>query len=167
VLSPNETNNIEIVEADLSNPAHAHDVRAMTAAYACDPMGNDGRLDEAVLDRTMAGLRAMPHARVWIAYDAGAPVGLATCFVGFSTFAGRPVINIHDLAVVQTHRGRGVGRGLLRAVEAQARSMGCSKVTLEVGDANPRAKGLYESCGFEHASAGPHAGRALFYAKYL
>ena len=35
------------------------------------------------------------------------PVGLATTFEGFSTFAAKPLINIHDIAVLPDYRGRG------------------------------------------------------------
>jgi ribosomal protein S18 acetylase RimI-like enzyme len=158
---------ITILEADLSNARQAEDVRELTAAYATDPMGSGSELGDDVLDRLIPGLRSMPNARVWVAYLSAAPVGLATCFIGFSTFAARPLINVHDLAVLPAHRGLGIGRALLDAVERSAREMGCAKITLEVGDENLGARHLYEAFGFEHASAGPGAGRALFYAKYL
>jgi ribosomal protein S18 acetylase RimI-like enzyme len=73
---------------------------------------------------------------------------LAVCFFGFSTFQARPLLNIHDLAVVPEYRGRGVGRALLEAAEARAAERGCCKLTLEVQDANPRARQLYERYGF-------------------
>ena len=45
------------------------------------------------------------------------PVGAAVCFIGFSTFAAKPLINIHDFVVLPAARGKGVGRRLLEAVE--------------------------------------------------
>jgi ribosomal protein S18 acetylase RimI-like enzyme len=59
------------------------------------------------------------------------------------------LLNIHDLAVLPEHRGRGVGRALLAAVEEHARRKGCCKLTLEVQDDNPRARALYDKFGFE------------------
>ena len=47
-------------------------------------------------------------------------------FVGFSTFAASPLINIHDLHVEPEWRRQGVARLLLEAVEARARALGCS-----------------------------------------
>jgi ribosomal protein S18 acetylase RimI-like enzyme len=165
--SESGTSSVTIVQADLSDPRHAEDVRRLTAEYATDRMGNGGPLGQDILDRLIPGLRSMPQARIWIAYLSDGPVGLATCFVGFSTFAALPIINVHDLAVSPAHRGLGIGRALLTAVERAAREMGCAKITLEVGDENQPAKGLYEAQGFSHASAGPDAGHALFYVKYL
>ena len=68
--------------------------------------------------------------------------------VGFSSFRGKPLINIHDVAVSPAARGQGIGRKLLAAVETEARSLGCGKVTLEVRSDNARAMGLYRSVGF-------------------
>jgi ribosomal protein S18 acetylase RimI-like enzyme len=94
-------------------------------------------------------------------------VGIATCFLGFSTFAARPLINVHDLAVLPEHRGRGIGRGLLEAVEHCARERGCAKVTLEVQENNSPARRLYKRMGFAQAVYAEDTGGALFYAKTL
>lgn len=156
-----------IVHADLSREDHARDVQALTAAYAEDPMGAGQPLPPDVLSRLVPALRAHPTTLIVLAYESGRPVGLATSFLGFSTFAARPLLNLHDLAVLPTHRGRGVGRALLEAVERKARELGCAKVTLEVGDQNLRARALYEAVGFHQAMIGAGAGSALFYAKVL
>ena len=139
----------------------------MTAAYAEDVMGNGGPLPAGVLERLVPALRAHPTTIVFLAYANVAPVGIATCFLGFSTFAARPLINVHDLAVLPTHRGRGIGRLLLAAIEEKARRSGCVKVTLEVQENNVRARGVYESIGFSQAVYGPETGGSLFYTKRL
>jgi ribosomal protein S18 acetylase RimI-like enzyme len=69
--------------------------------------------------------------------------------MSLSSFRGKPIVNIHDIAVVPEARGTGVGRRLLEAVAADARQLGCCKVTLEVRSDNVRAMGLYRSVGFE------------------
>ncbi|HVU50217.1 MAG TPA: GNAT family N-acetyltransferase [Polyangia bacterium] len=158
---------VTIVEADLADPAQARDVVAMTAAYAEDVMGNGGALAPEVLDRLVPALREHPTTVVLLAYVGGAAVGIATCFIGFTTFAARPLLNIHDLAVVPEHRGRGVGRALLAAAEEAARRRGCVKLTLEVQQHNARARRVYEAAGFAQAHAGHEAGGALFYARRL
>jgi ribosomal protein S18 acetylase RimI-like enzyme len=89
---------------------------------------------------------------------------VAVCFLGFSTFAARPLLNVHDLAVLPECRGKGVGRALLEAAEARARAHGCCKLTLEVQDSNQRARGLYASFGFADyvlGGAGPTPTRFL------
>lgn len=158
---------VRVERADFDRPEHQRAIRALTAAYALDPMGNAAPLDEAVLDRLVAGLKDLPTSLVFIAYAEARAVGIATCFRGFSTFLAKPLINIHDLAVLDEYRGRGIGGALLAAVEDEARASGCGRVTLEVQENNHRARGVYERCGFAHAVYGEHTGGSLFYTKAL
>jgi demethylmenaquinone methyltransferase/2-methoxy-6-polyprenyl-1,4-benzoquinol methylase len=46
------------------------------------------------------------------------------------------------------HRGHGIGRALVEAVVAHARSLGAEVVMLRVTESNPAAIGVYASCGF-------------------
>lgn len=156
-----------IVLADLEHPDHQKAVVAMTAAYALDEMGNGGPLAPQVLEQLIPGLRAHPTTVVILAYVEDVVVGIATCFVGFSTFAARPLLNIHDLSVLREYRGRGIGQALLRAVDAAARERGCVKVTLEVQENNRRARELYERAGLTQAVYGDSTGGSLFYSKVL
>jgi len=158
---------LRIVEADLARAEHAAAVVALTQAYALDPMGNDGPLPLDVLARLVGALRAHPTTVVLLAYEGDAAVGIATCFVGFSTFAARPLLNVHDLAVLPERRGRRIASRLLDAIDAKARALGCCKVTLEVLEHNAPARALYGRKGFAQATYGEAAGGALFYAKRL
>ena len=158
---------IEIVEANLDRPDHQQMVLDMIDAYAQDPMGNGGPLSTDVKKDLIPGLRNHPTTLVFLAVDQDRAVGIAVCFLGFSTFRARPLINIHDLAVRPAHRGTGAGRRLLAAVEAKARTLGCCKVTLEVQENNRRARTVYESAGFAQAHYQAEAGGALSYAKAL
>jgi GNAT superfamily N-acetyltransferase len=155
----------EIVEADLTRADHEAAVIALTTAYALDPMGQGEPLPDHVLERLVPGLRAHPTTLVLLAYADGKAVGLATCFGGFSTFSARPLINIHDFAVLPEFRGMGIGRALLAAVEERARARGCCKVTLEVQVGNARARHTYEAAGFAQATL--ENGGALFLVKAL
>ena len=157
----------EIVEADLSRLDHQRDVVALTDAYARDPMGNDAPLSPEVLACLVSGLRGHPTTLIFLAYSGGAAVGIATCFLGFSTFRGRPLVNVHDLAVLPGHRGGGIGRRLLETVERKARALGCCKVTLEVLEGNASARHLYARAGFSQAKYVETSGGALFYTKPL
>ena len=82
------------------------------------------------------------------AFVATKAVGVAVCVTSFSTFAGHPSLNIHDLAVLPEFQGRGVGTALLEEVARRGRAQGCCKITLEVHDTNSGAKQLYERSGF-------------------
>jgi GNAT superfamily N-acetyltransferase len=157
----------EIVEADLSRLDHQRDVVALTDAYARDPMGNGAPLPQEVIERLIPGLRGHPTTLILLAYSGPEAVGIATCFLGFSTFRGRPLVNVHDLAVLPGHRGGGIGRRLLEAVERKARALGCCKVTLEVLENNAVARRLYAGAGFSQATYVETSGGALFYTKQL
>jgi ribosomal protein S18 acetylase RimI-like enzyme len=91
----------------------------------------------------------------------------AVCFLGFSTFAARRLLNIHDIAVEPEERGAGVGQKLLARIEQRARDLGCCKLTLEVQENNTRAMRLYTRFGFEAFELASEAGRALFWQKKL
>lgn len=158
---------LRVLEADLDHPAHARAVTEMLAAYALEPMGNGGPLPDGVLERLVPALRAHPTTIIFLAFDGDRPVGIATCFVGFSTFAAKRLINIHDLAVIPSHRGRGLSRALLDAVEAKARALDCARITLEVLEGNDHARRIYHAAGFTHGKPGDPAGGPLFYTKHL
>jgi ribosomal protein S18 acetylase RimI-like enzyme len=158
---------VSYVEADLEDPRHRIAVRELIDAYARDPMGSGGDLPQDVLDRLVPGLRAHPSCLVFLAYVGDEPAGVAVCFVGFSTFAARPLLNVHDLAVLPEHRRRGIARGLLAQVEVRARELGCVKLTLEVLEDNAAALALYRSVGFGDADIGAGARRTWFLERSL
>lgn len=155
---------MKIIQANLTDPTHQTALLDLLNEYAQDPMANGKPLDQDVLDRLIPGLQEHPTTIVFLAYLEEKAVGLANCFLGYSTFAAQPLINVHDLAVSREVRGQGIGRALLQAVEEHAKQLGCCKVTLEVFERNDRAKGLYESEGFTQLAYG-EAGGALFMAK--
>lgn len=53
------------------------------------------------------------------------------------------------LGVRKDRRGMGVGHTLLEVFEGVARGLGHGKVSLLVGEFNPRAKALYQSMGYK------------------
>lgn len=158
---------VEIIEADLNRPDHQHWVLDLVDAYASDPMGNGQPLPAKVKRNLIPGLRKHPTTLIFVALVRNEPVGIAVCFIGFSTFAARPLINIHDLTVLPGQRGMGIARRLLAAVECKARELGCCKVTLEVLENNRRALKVYTAAGFTRATYTEEAGGALFFAKQL
>jgi ribosomal protein S18 acetylase RimI-like enzyme len=153
--SPVDLPSCDVRRADLARAADRAALVALLDAYARDPMGGGVPLTAEVIRDLPDRLAAQPGAQVWLAFADGEPVGLAVCFAGFSTFAARPLLNLHDLAVAPAHRGCGVGRRLLEAVEAAARAAGCCKITLEVRDDNLSAQRLYRALGYGDGAA-PH-----------
>lgn len=133
----------------MSNPRDAQGVLDVLNSYAADPMGGGEPLPSGVLRRLPSMLQEAPTALVLLAFADERPVGVAVCFFGLSTFRARLLLNIHDLAVLPSHRGMGIGRALLEAAEGHARRQGCCRLTLEVRDDNARAKTLYRSFGFD------------------
>ena len=134
--------------ANLDEPQEAEQLVALIDSYARGPEGQSAPLDDDAKTRIASGLREHPKAFVLLALLQSRVVGAAVCFECFSTFAGKPLVNIHDLAVLPDFRGSGIGSQLLAAVEQQAKVQGCCKVTLEVHHTNLRAKRLYERVGF-------------------
>ena len=158
---------ITIVEADLGNPTHQDAIVHLINAYAGDPMGGGRELPEAVRAALIPGLRQHPTTVVFLAWHSDTPVGVAVCFVGFSTFMARPLLNIHDLAVLPAYRRQGVGRLLLEQVAAKGKELGCCKLTLEVRADNHSAQRLYEAVGFDNAASYGGAVSARFLEKRL
>ena len=156
---------IRVVEADLKLPAHQKAVLAMIDVYARDPMGETKPLDPDVRARLIPGLQNHPTTVVFLAFHGDQAVGAAVCFIGFSTFAAKPLINIHDFVVLSALRGKGVGRRLLEAIEGKARELGCCKLTLEVMDNNHRALRIYEAAGFARYALQKGSGTAIFMSK--
>jgi GNAT superfamily N-acetyltransferase len=160
-------NSVKIVEANLDNTSHQNDILEMTLAYALDEWGNSSILPENILRRLIPGLKAIPTAIIFLGYMNEKAVGIATCFMGFSTFNARPLLNIHDFSVLPEYRKMGISRLLLEAAEEKAQKLGCCKLTLEVNEQNSRARHVYEAAGFEPAIGGRYNGKTLFYVKRI
>jgi ribosomal protein S18 acetylase RimI-like enzyme len=158
---------LTIVRVDYSDAAQGAELFRLLDVYARDVAGGGVALDPSKQVAVLAGLAATPGAFSLLAYVDSEAVGLANCFTGFSTFAARPLVNIHDLSVSAEWRGRGIGRALLNAVEARAREIGAAKVTLEVLSGNEPAKALYRAVGFGDYVLDPEKGHALFWQKAL
>lgn len=158
---------IDIVMADYRDPAHARAVVNLLDAYARDPAGGGEPLAPEVLAGLPEALAARPQAFSVLAFDGEQPIGLVNCIEGFSTFACRPLVNVHDVVVLAGHRGHRVAQRMLDRVEAEARARGACKLTLEVLSGNPSALRAYEREGFERYQLDPAFGSALFLQKKL
>ncbi len=158
--------NIVTRMADYADPADSRQLIALLDAYAMDPMGGEEPLSPRVRENLCSELQQVPGAFSLIAETQGQAVGLANCFTGFSTFQCKPLINIHDLAVLPDYRAQGVGQILLQAVEDVAVERGCCKVTLEVLSGNDAARRAYQKFGFAAYAMSDELGVAEFWQKY-
>lgn len=158
---------IKILQADLNTPKHASALVQLLNLYALDPMGGRKELS----DFTKANLAKEIHKRsdttVILAFDNDNPAGLINCIEGFSTFACKPLLNIHDIYVDAKCRGKGVATMLLQAAEELALQKGCCKITLEVLEGNEAAKSAYLKFGFDGYELDPEMGKAMFWQKKL
>ncbi|MGE3536509.1 MAG: GNAT family N-acetyltransferase [Candidatus Tectimicrobiota bacterium] len=158
---------ITVRDADLWHSGQQEAIVSLLNAYASDPMGGGQALTDEVRAALIPGLQQLSSSRVFLAWEGDVAVGIAVCFLGFSTFAARPLLNIHDLAVLASHRRRGVGRLLLEHVAQAARALGCCKLTLEVREDNTPAQRLYHEVGFDTTAAYGGAVRVWFLEKRL
>ncbi len=153
--------------ADYTKPEDAEKVVSLLDAYAQDPMGGGEPLSDYARESLPQAMLETPGAFSVIGELDGKPVALANCFHALSTFACRPLVNIHDLAVVGDVRGRGVSQGLLAAVEEHARKSRCCKVTLEVLTGNVAALAAYKKFGFVPYKMDDEFGEAVFLHKSI
>lgn len=157
---------------DYANPRDAQALVSVLNGYALDPAGGGEPLRADVQADLPAALQRLPQAYsvlAWATNEDGSeiPVGLVNCFEGFSTFACRPLVNIHDVAVIPAWRGRGIARVMLGVVEHWARQRGACKLTLEVLQGNHGAQRLYAQAGFEGYTLDPAMGQAQCLQKNL
>jgi ribosomal protein S18 acetylase RimI-like enzyme len=147
----------KVIPCQYSDPRHVEAVARLINAYIQDAMGGGEVLLDEGQARLIDGLARHPKSIVLLAETNGQFCGLLTAFENFATFAARPMINVHDLIVLQAYRGQGVGRKLLEAVVHEAGKRHCCRITLEVRHDNYVAQQLYQTMGFHDADP------ALFY----
>jgi ribosomal protein S18 acetylase RimI-like enzyme len=158
---------IEIVKTDYHNNRHASALIELLNAYALDPMGGAHALSDHAKQNLVRTLAQHPMAFGVLAFADDLPAGLVNCFEGFSTFACRPLANIHDVIVLPRYRGQRIGYRMLEQVERLALERGCCKLTLEVLQGNRNAQRLYRKFGFADYRLAPENGSALFWQKNL
>lgn len=156
-----------VLQASYSNPLHAKSLAFLLDHYARDAMGGGHALEPSTRENLALELSKRPQAFSVLAFIAGEPVGLVNCFEGFSTFSCQPLVNIHDVVVLEAFRGRGISQKMLAKVEEISRQRGCCKMTLEVLEGNAPAQAAYRKLGFAGYELDPQMGRAMFWQKVL
>ncbi|MCK6389773.1 MAG: GNAT family N-acetyltransferase [Azonexus sp.] len=158
---------LRLIPVDFRDARISADWLMLLDHYAHDPMGGGSGLSDYARANLPTELMAQPGFHGALAYVGDQPVGLINGFLGFSTFAARPLLNIHDIVTHADWRGRGIGQALLAWAAQRAGELGCCKLTLEVLANNTRALAAYERAGFAPYVLDPEAGHALFLQKHL
>lgn len=157
----------EVIIADYHDPKHSSHMAYLLDAYAKDPMGGGEALAADITDNLAKALSLLPHAFTVMCYVNNEPAGLVNCFEAYSSFKGKPLVNIHDVIVLKDFCGLGLSQVLLEKVQEIAIQKGCCKLTLEVLEGNQVAQYSYEKFGFEGYELDPAMGKAMFWQKTL
>ena len=158
---------LHVAAVDLYDPVQAAIWRDLLDHYARDPMGGGEGLSDYAKLNLVHTIRQVPGFHGALAWLDGEAVGLIDCFAGFSTFAAKPLLNVHDIVVHASRRGQGIAQALLAWAGQRAGELGCCKLTLEVLSNNARAMAAYRRAGFVPYVLDPAAGHALLMQKYL
>jgi ribosomal protein S18 acetylase RimI-like enzyme len=162
-----DVGDLRVLRADYADPAHARALTLLLDLYARDETGGGKPLSPFVLDNVVRELAKRPQAFSVLAFVGEQAAGLVNCIEGFSTFACKPLVNVHDVVVHPGFRKRGVAHHMLEAVEGIARERGCCKLTLEVLQGNAPAIRLYKEVGFVGYQLTDGLGQAVFLQKPL
>jgi len=101
----------------------------------------DDFFDRRALDRAGPALLVAEHA--------GEAIGFAFLEPAVDYFSGETHGHVGMIAVTEAAEGRGAGAALMRAAEDWARSSGYAKLTLNVFEANQRARRMYDRFGYQ------------------
>lgn len=156
--SPDQSASVRIRVGDVSDERDQAAAIELLNQYASGLAGRMRPLADSVVRTLTKDLPGLANCRLFLAEVEDRSVGMALCFVGYSTFKGAPLLNIHDLAVHTDFQRRGIGSQLLTAVIEYAREQHFCDVTLEVQGSNP-ARHLYARHGFQtlDVPVDPHA----------
>ena len=130
-------------------PARVEDVPTIAALIrglaVYEKLEHEVKMTEEKVRDSMFGLR--PYAEAILAEEDGQAVGFALFFHNYSTFLAQPGLYLEDLFVLESHRGRGVGKALLAQLARIAVDRQCGRLEWAVLDWNVDAIGFYEKLG--------------------
>jgi GNAT superfamily N-acetyltransferase len=122
-------------------------IRALAEYEKLDPP------DEAAQERLVADIfGALPRLDAFLLFASGEPVGYALVLETYSSFLAMPTLYLEDLFILPTHRRKGAGKLLFRAMVAEARARGCGRMEWVVLDWNRLALDFYARQGATHLS---------------
>ena len=93
------------------------------------------------------GFGDKPAFEVLLAQQGAEVIGFGLYFFSYSTWVGRKCLYLEDLFVKPSHRGRGAGIGLMKALAKVAVEADCRRFVWAVLDWNEPAIAFYETLG--------------------
>jgi GNAT superfamily N-acetyltransferase len=125
------------------------DARPEDSAAIADLLGQLGY--PATVEAVEVRLERLGAAgdRVVVAEVGGRVVGLASLRVSPSIEYDTPAGQLASLVVDEAHRGAGIGRALVEAMENEARARGCGALFLTTAERRGDAHAFYERLGLE------------------
>ena len=130
-------------------PARVEDVPTIAALIrglaVYEKLEHEVKMTEEKVRDSMFGLRS--YAEAILAEEDGQAVGFALFFHNYSTFLAQPGLYLEDLFVLESHRGRGVGKALLAQLARIAVDRQCGRLEWAVLDWNVDAITFYERLG--------------------
>ncbi len=153
---------IQVISADLTLNAHAAAVLYLLDDYAKDPAGGGQGLSDYAKSNLISAMKSRSSMFSVLAYDGDQPVGLVNAIEGFSTFACKSLVNVHDVSVLASHRGQGIAKKMITRIADIARKRGAVKLTLEVLSGNQSAMKAYKDLGFAVYELNDSMGQAQF-----
>ncbi len=130
-------------------PATPNDVPTLASLIRAlsqyEKLEHEVTMTEDKLRASMFGPR--PYAEALLAEEDGKPVGFALFFHNYSTFLAQPGLYLEDLYVLESHRGKGIGKALLVRLAKIAVERNCGRMEWAVLDWNVDAIGFYEKLG--------------------
>lgn len=122
-------------------------LRALNAVFAAAFEDADTYLSDPPPDAWLARLLAKPDFGAFVAEDSGAVVGGMTIYLLDKPEQARSEGYIYDLAVVETHRRRGLARALIAAACDWAAANGVWVVYVQADRGDDPAIALYSTLG--------------------
>lgn len=112
---------IQVISADLTLNAHAAAVLYLLDDYAKDPAGGGQGLSDYAKSNLISAMKSRSSMFSVLAYDGDQPVGLVNAIESFSTFACKPLVNVHDVSVLASYRGQGIAKKMITRIADIAR----------------------------------------------
>jgi ribosomal protein S18 acetylase RimI-like enzyme len=145
-----------------ATPADAHalaTVAGATFALACPPGTTEANIalfiETSLSEQSFEGYLASHVHRLWLAEEAGEPVGYAMAVHGEppdpdirAAVVVRPTAELSKIYVRESHHGTGVATALMELALTEAADSGAGSVWLGVNQQNIRANRFYEKQGF-------------------
>jgi len=131
-------------------PATAADIEAILPLMRRMYLEDGYPFEEAASRSALAALLRDPALGLaWVVRDGETAVGYLVLTYGYSLeYRGRDAF-IDELFILESHRGRGLGRAAMQLLEAACRDNGVNALHLEVERGKEAATALYRKFEFE------------------